>query len=179
MDKKNDSNDPGSIFNAHLRAEFVDRDVEATMATMSDQPYLTHVPVMTGGYGTDQVRDFYSRTFIGHWPSDTAITPISRTIGQGRVVDEFLVSFTHDVSMPAILPGIAPTGRSVVLPHVVIMGIVDGKVTYEHIYWDQASLLVQIGVLDPEGLPVCGREQAARLLDPTLPSNTLIPPASH
>ncbi|EQD67408.1 Carboxymethylenebutenolidase, partial [mine drainage metagenome] len=91
MDNKNDDRDPGSIFDAHLRAEFVDRDVEATMATMSDQPYLTHVPVMTGGYGTDQVRDFYSRAFIGHWPSDTTITPISRTIGQGRVVDEFVV----------------------------------------------------------------------------------------
>jgi carboxymethylenebutenolidase len=174
MEKKTDSRDPGSIFDSHLRAEFMDRDVDATMDTMSDCPYLTHVPVMTGGYGSDQVRSFYSRYFIGHWPSDMAIKPISRTIGQGRVVDEFVVSFTHDMSMPAILPGIAPTGRNVVLPFVVIMGIVDDKITYEHIYWDQASMLVQIGILDPEGLPVCGREQAARLLDPTLPSNTLI-----
>ncbi|MHB1543578.1 MAG: nuclear transport factor 2 family protein [Gammaproteobacteria bacterium] len=166
--------DPSAVFDAHLAAEFVAQDIDATMATMADTPYLTHVPVLTGGYGRDQVRDFYSRYFIGHWPPDTAITPISRTIGQGRVVDEFILRFTHDREMPAILPGVKPTGRPVELPHVVIMGIVDGKVRYEHIYWDQASLLVQVGLLDPARLPVSGAEQAARLCDPTLPSNTLI-----
>lgn len=145
---------------------------------MSERPYLTHVPVLTGGYGREEVRNFYQRYFVGHWPADTAIVPISRTIGQGRVVDEFVLSFTHDIAMPAILPGVAPSGRHVVLPHVVIMGIIGGKVTYEHIYWDQAALLVQIGLLDPSTLPVSGAEQAARLLDPTLPSNELIERAS-
>lgn len=170
--------DPGSVADAHLKAEFVDRDLEAAMATMGENPWLTHVPVMTGGYGAEQVREFYKSHFIGHWPADTAIRPISRTVGQGRIVLEFVVSFTHDVPMPAILPGIAPTGRPVVLPHVVIMGVEEGRVLYEHIYWDQASLLVQTGLLDPSGLPVTGSEQAARLLDPTRPSNTLIPDAS-
>ncbi len=144
------------------------------MATMSERPYLIHVPVLTGGYGREEVRRFYERYFIGRWPSDTTLTPISRTVGQSRVVDEFVLSFTHDIAMPAILPGVAPTGRHVDLPHVVIMGIIGGKVTYEHIYWDQAALLVQIGMLDPAKLPVSGAEQAARLLDPTLPANTLI-----
>ena len=99
---------------------------------------------------------------------------MSRTVGQGRVIDELVVSFTHDVEMPALLPGIAPTGRKVVLPHVVLMGIVDGKVAYEHIYWDQASLLAQVGLLDSAALPMVGAEQAAKLRDPTLPSNELI-----
>ena len=76
--------------------------------------------------------------------------------------------------MPAILPGVAPTGRKVTLAHVVVMGIVDGKVTYEHIYWDQASLLVQVGLIDPAKLPVIGADQARKLRDPTLPSNELI-----
>jgi carboxymethylenebutenolidase len=107
-------------------------------------------------------------------PADTQVTQVSRTVGQGRVIDELIVSFTHDVEMPALLPGIAPTGRKVVLAHVVLMGIVDGKVAYEHIYWDQASLLVQVGLLDPATLPVVGAEQAAKLRDPTLPSNELI-----
>jgi carboxymethylenebutenolidase len=102
------------------------------------------------------------------------ITPISRTLGQGRVIDEFILSFTHDVEIPALLPGIAPTGRKVSLPHVVVMGIVDGKVAYEHIYWDQASLLVQAGLLDPAKLPVIGAEQADKLRNPSLPSNELI-----
>jgi carboxymethylenebutenolidase len=76
--------------------------------------------------------------------------------------------------MPAMLPGVAPTGRKVTLAHVVVMGIVDGKVTYEHIYWDQASLLVQVGLIDPAKLPVVGADQARKLRDPTRPSNELI-----
>jgi carboxymethylenebutenolidase len=145
----------GAVFDAHVRAEFVERSVEATMATMTDAPYVTHVPVMTGGYGRDQVHQFYADWFVGRWPADMQVTQISRTVGQGRVIDELIASFTHDVEMPALLPGIAPTGRKVTLPHVVVMGIVDGKVAYEHIYWDQASLLVQVG-------PARSREAAGR-----------------
>ena len=175
--------DPGAIFDAHVRAEFVERDIEATMATMSASPYVTHVPVLTGGCGREEVQQFYSRYFIGRWPADTQIAPVSRTSGQGRVIDELIMRFTHDVAMPALLPGVPPTGSKVELPVVVVVGIEDGKVTYEHIYWDQASLLVQVGLLDPATLPVSGGEQAHKLLDPALPSNALIhraeaPPAS-
>jgi carboxymethylenebutenolidase len=171
--------DPGAVFDAqvfdaHVRAEFEERSVDATMATMTDTPYVTHVPVLTGGHGRDEVRAFYVNWFVGLWPADTQVTQISRTVGQGRVIDELIITFTHDIEMPALLPGIAPTGRKVVLAHVVLMGIVDGKVAYEHIYWDQASLLVQVGLLDPTKLPVSGAEQAAKLRDPTLPSNELI-----
>ena len=102
------------------------------------------------------------------------MTQVSRTVGQGRVIDELIASFTHDREMPALLPGVAPTGRKVVLPHVVVMGIVDGKVAYEHIYWDQGSLLAQVGLIDPAQLPVTGAEQARKLRDPTLASNELI-----
>jgi carboxymethylenebutenolidase len=164
----------GALFDAHVRAEFVDRDVDATMATMTERPYVNHVPAMTGGHGREAVRRFYADHFIGQWPADTQVRPISRTVGQGRVVDELLISFTHDREMDAILPGVAPTGRRVELPFVVVVGTEGGKVAYEHIYWDQASLLVQVGLLDPEGLPVAGVEEARRLLDPTLPSNTLM-----
>ena len=162
------------VFDAHVRAEFEERSVDATMATMTDTPYVTHVPVLTGGHGRDEVRAFYATWFVGRWPADTEVTQISRTVGQGRVIDELIITFTHDIEMPALLPGIAPTGRKVALAHVVLMGIVDGKVAYEHIYWDQASLLVQVGLLDPTTLPVSGAEQAAKLRDPTLPSNELI-----
>jgi carboxymethylenebutenolidase len=164
----------GTLFDAHVAAEFVDCDVDGTMATMTEAPYLNHVPVLTGGYGREEVRDFYSRYFIGHWPADTVLTPVSRTIGQSRVVDEFVLSFTHDIEMPAIVPGVAPTGRHARLPLVVIMGFEEGKISYEHIYWDQASLLVQIGLLDPKTLPVSGVEEAERLLDPKHPANELI-----
>ena len=166
--------EPGAVFDAHVRAEFVECSVDATMATMTDVPYVTNVPVLTGGHGRDEVRAFYANWFVGRWPADTQVTQISRTVGQGRVIDELIITFTHDIEMPALLPGIAPTGRKVILPHVVLMGIVDGKVAYEHIYWDQASLLVQVGLIDPTKLPVSGAEQADKLRDPTLPSNELI-----
>jgi carboxymethylenebutenolidase len=167
----------GAVFDAHTAAEFKTRDIDATMATMTDAPHLTHVPTMTGGDGYEAVRRFYETWFIGHWPADMAIKLLSRTVGDDRVVDEMIVSFTHDCEIPAILPGVAPTGRKVVLPHVAVVGFKGGKIAYEHIYWDQASLLVQIGLLDRAKLPVTGAEQAARLLDPSLPSNTLIPGA--
>ncbi len=165
----------GAMFDAHTDAEFKTRDIEATMATMGDTPHVTHVPTMTGGFGREDVRRFYDTWFIGHWPEDTEITPVSRTVGEDRVVDEVIISFTHDCEMPAILPGVKPTGRKVAIPFVVVAGFAGGKVAFERIYWDQASLLAQIGLIDAAKLPVSGAEQAARVLDPGLPSNTLIP----
>lgn len=169
-----------AVFDAHVKAEFVDRDLAATMATMVAEPHLTHVPVLTGGTGGAEVRRFYGTHFIGHWPPDTAMTMISRTVGQGRVVDEFVLSFTHTVEIDAMVPGIAPTGRRVEVPTVVICGFAGDKITYEHIFWDQASVLVQLGVLEAAGLPVAGAEQARRLLDPARePANALIRAAKN
>jgi carboxymethylenebutenolidase len=167
--------DLGGVFDAHIKAEFVDRDVAATMATMAPEPYLTHVPTLAGGTGRAEVERFYREHFVGHWPDDVQVRQLSRTVGQNRVVDELVVSFTHDREMRVYLPGIAPTGRKVTLPHVVVMGFdAAGRVSYEHIYWDQATLLVQVGLLDPALLPVAGAEQARRLMDPTQPANEMI-----
>ena len=113
----------------------------------------------------ENVRAFYGAHFIGKWQEDTAITPVSRTVGETQVVDELILSFTHDMEMDAILPGVAPTGRKVTLPFCVVVGFEDGKVKHEHIYWDQASALAQVGLIDPEGLPVTGGEQAANLIE--------------
>ena len=174
-DRKRPSKDLGAVFDAHVRAEFVDQDVAATMATMCPEPYLTHVPTLAGGTGRNEVESFYRDYFVGHWPADVEVKSISRTVGANRVVDELIVSFTHDREMKCYLPGVPPTGRKVVLPNVVVMGFDgDGRVAYEHIYWDQASLLVQIGLLDPKALPVTGAEQASRLMDPRQPANELI-----
>jgi carboxymethylenebutenolidase len=142
---------------------------------MVAEPYLTHVPTLTGGTGRAEVESFYRTYFVGHWPADVEVRPLSRTVGDNRVVDELIVSFTHDQEMAVFLPGISPTGRKVVLPHVVVMGFdQEGRVAYEHIYWDQASLLVQVGLLDPALVPASGAEQARRLLDPSLPANEMI-----
>jgi carboxymethylenebutenolidase len=158
--------DIGAVFDEHVAAEFVHLDLEATMATMTDDPYVNHVPVMTGGVGAEAVRQFYGNHFIGKWPRDIEITRVSRTIGADQVVDELVLSFTHDIEMDQLLPRIPPTGRHVRLPFCVVVKFEDGKVAHEHIYWDQASLLVQVGLLDPATLPVTGAEQAENLLDP-------------
>jgi carboxymethylenebutenolidase len=129
---------------------------------------------MTGGHGHDAVRRFYDTWFIGHWPDDLDVREVSRTADETQVVDDLILSFTHDREMPALLPGIKPTGRKVVIAFVVVVGFEGDKIAFERIYWDQASLLAQIGLIDKANLPVTGAEQAARLLDPDLPSNTLI-----
>jgi carboxymethylenebutenolidase len=155
--------DLGAVFDEHVADEFVLKDVEATMRTMTADPYVWHLGPMTGAAGYEAVKQFYTEQFIDHFPEDIAMTQVSRTVGPERVIDELIMSFTHDVEIPAFLPGIPPTGKHVDLALVVVMGFENGKVSHEHIYWDQGSLLVQIGLVDPAGLPVAGTEQAAKL----------------
>jgi carboxymethylenebutenolidase len=158
------SPDLGALFDGHIEREFADLDVDATMETMVAEPYVYCVPVMTGGFGGQGVRRFYSEHFINQIPKDAKVTPISRTIGKDQVVDELIVSFTHNTQWDYLLPGIPPTGKNVEIPHVVVMKFENGKVAHEHVWWDQASLLVQVGLLDPGKLPVVGVEQAKKLL---------------
>jgi len=160
----NDGLDLGALFDGHIAREFADQDVDATMETMTPEPYVQCVPTMTGGFGGQGVRRFYSEHFVNQMPKDAQVTPISRTVGKDQVVDELIVSFTHDAQWDYLLPGIPPTGKRVELPHVVVMKFENGKVAHEHIYWDQASLLVQVGLLDPANLPVAGVEQARNLV---------------
>jgi len=162
--KINEAGRLDDIFDAHIAREFADRDVDATMETMLPEPYVHCVPIMTGGAGGNEVRRFYSEHFINQIPKDATVTPISRTVGKDQVVDELIVSFTHDTQWDYLLPGIPPTGKHVELPHVVVMKFENGKVAHEHVWWDQASLLVQVGLLDPTNLPVAGPEQAHKLL---------------
>ena len=162
------------LWEEHLRYEFVTRDTEATLDTMVPDAYVNHVPVMTGGVGRDALRAFYSQHFIPKMPSDTETVPVSRTIGTDRIVDEMIFRFTHSVEMEWMLPGVTPTGKRVEVPLVVVIHFRDGKLAHEHIYWDQASVLVQLGLLNPSGLPVAGAQTARKVLDPRLPSNELI-----
>jgi carboxymethylenebutenolidase len=160
-----ESPDLASVFDDHVAAEFVERDLDAAMATMAPDPYVYHVPAMTGGDGYDNVRAFYGDHFIGKWPDDMEITPVSRTVGETQVVDELVISFTHTVEMDAILPRVPPTGKRVTIAFCVVVGFEDGKVSHEHIYWDQASALAQVGLIDAGTLPVTGGEQAENLLE--------------
>jgi carboxymethylenebutenolidase len=171
--------DAERLWAAHMDAEFVTKDVDATMATMVEQPFVNHVPVMTGGTGHDDVRAFYGTHFIPRMPPDVETVLVARTVGRDQLVDELIFRFTHTIEMDWMLPGVPPTGRRVEVPLVVVVGVRDGKVSHERIYWDQASVLLQVGLIDGRGLPVAGAETAAKVLDPSRPSNTLIEAAGR
>src|SRR6202795_4038635 len=166
--------DLAALWEAHCRCEFETRDVDATMATMVAEPYVNHVPTMTGGVGHNQPKRFYKSHFIGGNPPDTELAPISRTVGADQIVDEMLFKFTHTSEVDWMLPGVKPTGKRVEIALIAIVRFVNGKVAHEHIYWDQASVLVQVGLLEPVGLPVAEVETARKVADNTRPSNELM-----
>ena len=162
------------LWEEHVQYEFSTRNTEDTLATMVEDAYVNHIPVLTGGVGRDELREFYSKRFIPQMPPDTEMTPVSRTIGEDQLVDEMVFKFTHTIRMDWMLPGIPPTGKRVEVPLVAIIRFRNGKLAHEHIYWDQASVLVQIGLIDAATLPVAGVESARKVLDPTLPVNALM-----
>jgi carboxymethylenebutenolidase len=163
-----------SLWDMHLDYEFTTRDADRTMETMVEQPYVNHIPTMTGGVGYTDLHRFYRDYFIGSNPADTAQLTISRTVGARQIVDEVIFSFTHDKRMEWLLPGVEPTGRKVRFGLVGIVRFRGRKICHEHIYWDQATVLAQLGLVDPNELPVVGAEGAAKIADNTIASNRLI-----
>jgi len=161
------------LFEQHVAAELAG-DLDTTMATMTQTPHLHNVPSNVGGYGVAGVHAFYRDHLVGKFfPPDVQMQRVSLTVGDDQPVEEHVISFTHTTEIEWMLPGVAPTGKPVKVGFVVIVGFKDGKVSHEHIHWDQACVLVQIGLLNPEGLPVCGAESAERLLDPSRASRVM------
>ena len=134
--------DLGALWDKHCEYEFAERDVARTMGTMVAEPYVNHIPTMTGGVGYRDLYRFYKHHFVDSNPDDTKLVPVSRTIGADRVVDEMLFSFTHDREIDWILPGVKPTGKFVEVPLLAVVCFRGNKLYNEHIYWDQASVLV-------------------------------------
>lgn len=144
--------------------------------TTHKTPHVTYFPTLTGGVGPEELQRFYDEFFVQSNPPSTRLTLVSRTIGADRVVDEIHMSFKHTQEVPWILPGIPPTGKRVEVLIVSIVTVRGGKLYSEHVYWDQASVLAQTGLLDPkllpekakklgvDELPVVGREAARRVL---------------
>jgi carboxymethylenebutenolidase len=163
-----------ALWDEHLRDEFAIKDANVAVDTMTPDAHVNLVPVLTGGVGREQVREFYSAHFIPKMPPDIEIVPISRTIGSESLVDEMIIRFTHTIELDWMLPGIAPTGKRVECATVGIIQFRDGKLFSEHLYWDQASVLVQLGLVDSSKFPVVGVETARKVLDTTLPSNRIM-----
>ncbi|KAF2457479.1 hypothetical protein BDY21DRAFT_285916 [Lineolata rhizophorae] len=179
------------LWDEHVARKFVDnkfRDAAATMETMVAEPYVNHIPTLTGGIGRHDLFRFYRDFFIPGNPPSMKIKLVSRTIGTDRVADEMIVSFRHTQEVPWMLPGVPPTDKTVQVALVSVVCIRGGKLYHEHIYWDQATVLVQLGLLDPKlvpesmkskgmkQLPVAGVEAARKVLDEdSVPSNKLLP----
>ena len=162
------------LWEQHTMFEFSERNVDKTMDTMVSEPYVNHIPTMTGGVGYEGLHHFYTNHFVNSNPPDTKLIPVSRTVGVDRLVDEMIFCFTHTCEIPWMLPSVKPTNRYVEVPLVAIVNFRGNKLYHEHIYWDQASVLVQIGKIDPALLPVVGIDSARKLLNENLPSNELI-----
>ncbi|KAI0274729.1 hypothetical protein BC834DRAFT_7954 [Gloeopeniophorella convolvens] len=172
------------LWEKHTYYEFVERDAPKTMSTMVKAPYVNHVATLTGGVGYDDLARFYKYHFTGInvckrriceipilttdqvTPPDTELITVSRTVGADRIIDEMIFKATHTTEIDYFLPGIKPTGKPFEIALVGVVAFRGDKLTFEHIYWDQASVLVQLGLLDPSGLPVAGIEVARKVLDP-------------
>jgi carboxymethylenebutenolidase len=156
------------MFQRHMAAELTG-DIDTTMDTMTDDPHVNHVPVIMGGTGREGVRRFYQDHLVGKFfPPDVEVINVSRTIGEDQLVEELVLRFTHTTAVDWMLPGVAPTGKRVETAVVAIVKFEGARIAHEHIYWDQAAVLVQLGLLDPAGLPVSGAQSARKVLDPRL-----------
>ena len=163
-----------ALWDHHCELEFKTKDAELTVdSTMVEKPYVNHIPTMTGGAGRKDLKDFYSRHFIPKLPDDTTIETVSRTIGENRLVEELIFRCTHDREIDFLLPGVPPTGKYLEIPTVAIVTFEGDKIASEHIYWDQATALVQLGLLDPSNLPICGVECSKKVTDKSLPFRDL------
>jgi hypothetical protein len=135
------------------------------------------MPTLTGGIGFEELEHFYGDFFLQSNPASLQLTLISRTTGADRVVDELYAVFKHEQDMPWILPGVPPTNKWVEIMLISIVALKGGKLYSERVYWDQASVLVQVGLLSAnlvpskarkrgvERLPVVGKDAARRVLD--------------
>jgi carboxymethylenebutenolidase len=159
----------------HLRSEFAAKSTEEAMATMTDTPRVNIVPTMLGALNAEDLKVFYSQHFLNQIPPDMEMTPVSRTVGEERVVDELVLRFTHSIVMDWMLPGVPPTNKRIEMPMVVIVQFdpATRKIAHEHIYWDMGTVMLQAGLIDAS-LPVRGAECARQALDPVLPMNELI-----
>jgi carboxymethylenebutenolidase len=167
-----------SLWDAHVASEFTHKDTDATLATMTDDPRVTIVPIMIGGQGREEMRAFYSKHFLNQIPPDMEVVVVSRTTGEARVVDELVLRFTHSMTMDWVLPGVPATGKRIEIAMVVVVHVEGGKIASENVYWDNAAVLRQAGLLPDPKLPVVGAESARNMLEPG-PLNALLRRAGH
>jgi carboxymethylenebutenolidase len=135
-----------AMWDEHVEALVVRRDVSAAMANMTAEPSLRHMPTSTGASGRAELARFYTDALLPHLPADLSLTRRSRTVDRFRLVDEVTVSFLHDRELPWLLPGISPTGHHASVTAIVIVEFQRGIIASLRTLWDAASLGSQLGV---------------------------------
>jgi carboxymethylenebutenolidase len=120
-------------------------DLERAMALVTDDVALSMLPVGSGARGADELRRHLADDVLPHQPADLATRRVSRTGDRWRVVDEELVSFTHDRELPWLLPGLAPTGRRVEVLAISLVTVRQQRVAEHRTLWDHHGLLAQLG----------------------------------
>jgi carboxymethylenebutenolidase len=147
----------------HTYAEFGLKDPEGALASMTEDPYVLNIPSGTGGVGRSAVYQFYADQMLPNLPPDLELVSLSQIFGDDRIVEEFVIRFTHTLKMDWMLPGVSATNRKVEFVLVGIIGFQGGKVASEHLLWDQATVLYQLGILD-HPTAAAGVGSAAQLL---------------
>lgn len=173
MSKSLTSHPNNELWELHLTSEFAHKNTDAALATMTAHPRVTIVPTMIGGDGRDELRTFYANHFLNQLPPDLEVVPVSRTLGDSRIVDELVIRFTHSIQMDWVLPGVPATHRAIEFAMVVIVTIEGDKIASENLYWDTATIMRQAGLLPDPTLPVLGAESAHNMITPA-PLNHLI-----
>jgi carboxymethylenebutenolidase len=153
------------VWQEHCYSEFIMKDAKAALTTMSDNPHVLMVPIAIGGRGRDGVYKYYHDYFLAQLPADIRLVPISQVVGKDILVEEGVYQFTHDQIMDWMIPGVPPTGKRVEVGVVGIIKFEDGKIAREHLYWDHASVLAQLGVIDRAKGLVKGVESPRTLLE--------------
>jgi carboxymethylenebutenolidase len=153
------------VWQQHIYSEFVMKDANAALATMSDNPHVLMVPVASGGRGRDGVYKYYHELFLAQLPADITSVLISQVLGTDILAEEAVYEFTHDRAMDWMIPGVPPTGKRIEVGVVGIITFEKGKIASEHLYWDHASVLAQVGVVNAATVPVKGVESARTLLE--------------
>ncbi|MFG2947896.1 nuclear transport factor 2 family protein [Streptomyces adustus] len=159
-----DQEDMVALWEQHTAYEFVVKDADLAVTTMVEDASVMHLPTMSGGFGKDHLRGYYRDVFIPGIPRNTLTETVDRSVGGDFLVEEIIMRMTHDQEVPFLLPGLAPTGRTVEVPLVVIVKFRDGLMESERLYWDQAAVLTQIGLLAAKGLPMADFTEVARFL---------------
>ena len=151
------------LWERHMAYEFALKDANLAVSTMVDDATVMHLPTMSGGIGTENLRHYYADVFIPGIPADTTTELIARSVGDSLLVDEFIMRMTHDQDIPFLLPGLAPTHKTVEAPTVVIVKFRGDLMESERLYWDQAAVLGQLGLIDPS-LPFADATEIAGFL---------------